>query len=124
MTKEKFGMKDNGEREAFPTGMIREPQGDRPRPSLLSPYALERVARHMTKGADKYADDNWVKGAGYRRYTDSMFRHLLDWQKGECSEDALAAIVFNAMCIMHYQETGRDAELNDMPDWMVADESE
>lgn len=110
-------LKDGGEREVFATGMIREPQGDRPRPSLVSPYFIERLAKHMTQGALKYADDNWVKGAGYRRFTDSIERHLLEWKKGDLREDVLSAMAFNIMCLVHFQETGRDAELNDMPDW-------
>ena len=55
-----------------------------------------------------------------------MFRHLLKWMAGDESEDHLAAIAWNAMAIMHYQEMIKRGALpetlNDMPDYRARPE--
>jgi hypothetical protein len=43
--------------------------------------ALIEVAKVGTFGAEKYTDNGWkVVPNGYARYTDALFRHLLDEQ--------------------------------------------
>lgn len=101
----------------YNTGMKRELDEGRPRPSLISPYMLIRLAKHLVNGAKKYSDDNWTLGAPYRRFMDSIMRHWIEIMKGDDSEDHLSAIIFNAMAIIHFQETGRDEELNNLPKW-------
>jgi hypothetical protein len=46
--------------------------------------ALKEVARVGTFGADKYSDDGWmVVENGRVRYTDALYRHLLQESIGE-----------------------------------------
>ena len=111
-------MHDGGRRVDFGEGSAqREPNQGKGRPALITPFGLTRVAKWYELGAIKYADRNWEKGMPFSRYTDSMFRHVIAWMKGDESEDHLAAIVWNALGIMHHQELG---ELNwdDMPHYL------
>jgi hypothetical protein len=112
----KNNLVDSGERTNYGDGSaMREPDDNKPQPSLISPFALRRIAMHLTNGAKKYEPDNWIKGMPYRRYTDSMFRHLLSWCAGETEEDHLAALCFNAMAIIHHQECGETEQWDNMP---------
>ncbi len=46
--------------------------------------AMMDVCRVGTMGAEKYAPDNWQKlENGLERYTDAMYRHLLEESSGE-----------------------------------------
>jgi hypothetical protein len=51
-----------------------------------------------------------------------MERHLIEYKKGKTDEDHLAAIAWNAMAIMHYQEMIKlghlPPELDDMPKYL------
>jgi hypothetical protein len=97
-------MQDSGKREVFETGAVRDSQEGKPRPDLVSPFALERVGHWMAKGAEKYGLYNWQKGMNYSRVTASLYRHLLAFMKRDNTEDNLAAIVANACFLMHYAE--------------------
>jgi hypothetical protein len=110
----KFVIKDSGKRQQFKGGAVRDVDDNKPRYELIPVTALKRVALHYTNGARKYDDDNWSKGIPFRRIYGSLMRHCYAFGEGEKSEDHLAAIVFNAMAIMHFQETGR-TDLDDMP---------
>ena len=109
-----FALKDSGARREFPTGAVRDMAGGKERPDLISPFALMRVGRWMAMGARKYGDRNWEKGIPYSVFYASLMRHLLKWAMGWRDEDHLAAVIFNAQAIMHFEETER-AELDDMP---------
>ena len=117
MAKEYEDVKTTNGEMTYDTGMRRERNTGRGNPSLISPYMLERLSKHMENGAKKYSEDNWSKGAPFRRFTESIGRHWIAWSMNKDDEDHLSAIIFNAMCIMHFQETGRELELNNMPDW-------
>lgn len=111
-------MKDEGTREVqVENGAVRENTDNKTRPDLMSPFALERLGHWYRMGAKKYGDRNWEKGMNYSRYTQSMFRHLLQWMKGDTSEDHLSAIAWNAMAIMHHQEL-KETHLDDMIKYM------
>lgn len=56
---------------------------DKPRMELLDPGWLEEVARVMTFGAKKYADNNWRSGIRLSRLIGAAFRHLLAILRGE-----------------------------------------
>lgn len=117
MTMSKFDtLNDSGGRKEYETGMQREGDEGRGMPSLISPYMLTRLSQHMENGARKYSAHNWMMGANYQRFIDSMYRHLIAFQKGDTSEDHLSAIIFNAMAIIHFDETGRAEELDDRVD--------
>lgn len=112
-------MKDGGKRETFSTGAVRDTAEGKPRPDLISPFAMGRLGEWLRKGAEKYAPRNWEQGIPVSRTLASLYRHLLKFQEGETDEDHMAAIMCNAMFIMHTQdmvERGVLPEsLDDMP---------
>jgi len=82
---------------------------------FLSPAVLERFAQYMHEcrlrnippGQEIRASDNWQKGIPRDAYMKSMLRHVMDVWRGhrgglpephsKAHEDALCAIMFNAM---------------------------
>ena len=101
----KYGMTDSGKRQSFGKGMaIRDTADDKPRPDLISPFAEERQGHWLRMGAAKYAERNWEKGMPFSRCVASLKRHLMKYQQGKRDEDHLAAIMFNAMALIHYEE--------------------
>jgi len=116
----KYGMVDNGKRQSFGANRaIRDTADDKPRPDLISPFAEERQGHWLRMGAAKYAERNWEKGMPFSRCVASLKRHLMKFQQGLKDEDHLAAIMFNAMALIHYEEMIErgvlPASLNDMP---------
>jgi hypothetical protein len=88
----------------------------KPEFSLLPPYALEEVAKVLTFGAKKYKPDNWryVPG-GEKRYHDALYRHLVEYTKGNKIDDEtglhhLAHAVCCAMFIIDADVSGRELE--------------
>ena len=114
-------MQDSGQRQEFGTGAQRDTAEDKPRPELISPFAEERLGHWLRRGAEKYEARNWEKGMPFSRCVASLQRHLIAVKKGERDEDHLAAILFNAMALIHYQEMIErgvlDADLDDLPDY-------
>jgi len=53
------------------------------RMDLLEPYAIEQLAKVFTKGAEKYADNNWLQGMKWSKMVASLKRHLLAFEKGK-----------------------------------------
>jgi hypothetical protein len=110
-------LQDSGERVTYGDNTAtREPARGKGRQDLISPWALNRLARHYENGSEKYSERNWEKGMPFSRYTASMFRHVLAWMQKNKSEDHLAAIAWNAFAIMHHQELGEDKVWDDIPD--------
>lgn len=97
-------MHDSGKREQFETGAVRDAAEDKPRIGLVSPFAMRRLGAWLTLGAKKYDERNWEKGMPFSRVIDSLMRHVAAFQAGETGEDHLAAIMCNAMFLMHYQD--------------------
>lgn len=95
---------DSGAREAFNTGSVRDTREGKGRFDLISPIALERLAKHYENGAKKYGDRNWEKGQPVSRFMDSALRHLNKHNAGMRDEDHLSAAVWNIMGIMHVME--------------------
>lgn len=112
MDKNNFITKDSGEREEFPTGMVRDTQTGKPRFDLIPTESLRRLADLYARGAEKYDDDNWKKGQPYSRTYASLFRHLIQWREGDRSEDHMAAVAWNAFALMYYEV--RKPELDDL----------
>jgi len=106
MTRERFTLKDSGERQHFETGARRDTDADKPRYSLVPPKVLRRIVMIFTKGAVKYGDHNYQKGMPYSRYLDSAIRHEEQFRDGETDEDHLAQACWNLMAIMFHQEYG------------------
>jgi hypothetical protein len=120
----KYGMTDSGKRQSFGKGMaIRDTADDKPRPDLISPFAEERQGHWLRMGAAKYAERNWERGMPFSRCVASLKRHVMKFQQGKRDEDHLAAIMFNAMALIHYEEMIErgllPAELNDMPNYQA-----
>jgi hypothetical protein len=109
-------MQDSGERQQFDTGAVRDTTEGKGRFDLISPEVLFRLARWTQLGAVKYSDRNWEKGIPISRCVDSCMRHLVKYLDGWDDEDHLAAVVWNAMAIMHFEK--HKPELQDLPSWI------
>jgi hypothetical protein len=121
----KYGMQDGGKKQSFGKGMaIRDTADDKPRPDLISPFAKERQGHWLAMGARKYAERNWERGMPFSRCVASLERHTMKFEQGLKDEDHLAAIMFNAMALIHYEEMIErgvlPATLNDMPNYRAA----
>lgn len=114
-----FITKDSGERDSFATGMVRDAGAGKGRYDLLPREAVHRVAQLLERGADKYEARNWELGQPFSRAICSMLRHAFQAAAGMTDEDHLAAVVFNAMAVMTYQDRiargELPAELDDLP---------
>lgn len=115
MTQE-FETKDSGAREDFSGGAVRDTQTGKPRYDLIPPGPLYRLAMLYTRGAEKYTEHNWTKGIPMSRCIASLMRHVFKFVVGDKDEDHGAAIIFNVMCIMHYEDIGR-TDLDDRFNW-------
>ncbi len=91
--------KDSGKRQVFTSGMVRDTEEGKLKPHLcLSGPMFDRWAGLMTRGAEKYEEDNWMLAQGtaeYQRFRASAFRHFMQWWRGENDEDHAAAVFFN-----------------------------
>lgn len=106
-----FITKDSGERRQFDSGAVRDSDAGKPRYDLIPPHALRRVADMYARGAVKYGDSNWHLGMPSQQMLASLMRHLEAYRCGEREEDHLAAVVFNALALMQFEEEGRDTEI-------------
>jgi hypothetical protein len=92
-------IKDSGKRIKFKSGMLRDVQDDKTNYSLLfDGPMLERWAVHLTAGAKKYSERNWMKADSpeeLERARDSAARHFFQWMYGDTDEDHAAAVMFN-----------------------------
>lgn len=96
---DEFIVKDSGARMAFESGMVRDTTEGKTKYLLaFSGPMFERWAKHLTLGALKYDDDNWMKANGVeeaRRFCESATRHFVQWLRGDQDEDHAAAVFFN-----------------------------
>lgn len=122
MTDNTFEVKDSGERQRFSSGAQRDTQDDKPRFDLIPPKALERLAYVYARGADKYDENNWMKGIPFQRTLASAERHLKAFEMGKTDEDHIAQAAWNLFAIMHYQAYPEFYEhLNDLVDFESAE---
>ena len=94
----KFITKDSGKRVEFESGMRRDTQEGKPRYDLIELDFLKRWAELMSRGAEKYGENNWRKANSeeeLQRFRASGFRHFIQWLNGETDEDHGAAVAFN-----------------------------
>lgn len=113
------GIDDGGERIQYgENGAFREPSTGKGRYDLITPFAMERIAKWYELGALKYADRNWEKGIPFSRFYDSAMRHMTKYMMGMTDEDHLAAAVWNIMCIIHFEQVGR-RDLDDLPHYII-----
>lgn len=95
----------------FETGAQRDTGDGKLRMSLLPQQELMRVMKRYLDGAEKYGENNWVKGMPLSVYYDSAMRHLMEWWSGDDNEDHAAAVVWNMLCAMW---TERGADINEV----------
>lgn len=96
-----------GDRRTFASGMERDGTPGKGRFDLVSPFALQRLAKHYENGCKHHADRNWELGAPLCTFYDSAMRHMLKWLMGQTEEDHLAAASWNLFAILHFEEVGR-----------------
>ncbi len=114
---------DTGGRQEFSTGAVREADPSKPAVEGISPFAIMRLGLLMTKAAAKYGNyRNWEKGIPVTRFIGAIIRHAFFYLARETKEDHLAAVMWNAMCLMHYEDAGTTTgtsftELDDRPKW-------
>lgn len=79
---------------------------------LLPLEDIEDVIKVYTEGANKYGVNTWQNlENGYNRYKAALFRHLLEYEKGnEYDEETgcrhLAQVVWNAIALLHISKNG------------------
>lgn len=93
-------IKDSGKRQTFESGAVRDIEVGKGRFDLLPPQTLKRLAEHYERGAEKYGDNNYLKGIPISRYIDSLYRHINNYRVGDESEDHLIAAVWNLIGII------------------------
>ena len=114
--------KDSGERRKFNTGAQRGVVDGKGRYDLISPIMIERLAKLLQRGAEKYNDRNWEKGMPLSVYMDSGMRHLFKFLEGHRDEDHLIAAIWNLQALLHIEEMVKrgvlSEELLDLPNYM------
>ena len=113
---------DSGERRKFNTGAQRDVVDGKGRYDLISPIMIERLAKLLQRGAEKYNDRNWEKGMPLSVYLDSGMRHLFKFLEGHRDEDHLIAAIWNLQALLHIEEMVKrgvlSEELLDLPNYV------
>lgn len=111
----------NEKNREFGLGAQRDGVTGKGSPVLISPYFIERVAKHLERGAKKYCPRNWEKGMPLSVYLDSLLRHIMALQMGDDGEDHAAAVGCNIMFFIqtkHMIDKGLLPEsMNDLVDY-------
>jgi len=89
--------------------------GGKVRVDLLSPIAMEEIAKVMTFGATKYGDNNWRKGIAWSRVLGALLRHTFAFMRGEDNdpETGICHLAHAGCCIMfllEYQNTHKELD--------------
>lgn len=103
-------MKDSGQKRQFSTGSQRDFAGNKEAMELLPYDLMMRVANWYKLGADKYGVNNWRLGQPSTAVFGSLMRHLTKYVMGYKDEDHLAAVVWNALCLMNNDTYHADNE--------------
>lgn len=110
-----FVTKFSGSKDTFPGGATRDAGAGRGRFDLITPFMLRRLAQVYERGAGNHGDNNWHNGIPFSRCLNSAIRHINDFKLGDRVEDHLAQAIWNLAAVIHFQDTGREAELDDLP---------
>lgn len=81
---------------------------DKTRWSLVPSEVMSAIADHYTRGAKKYADDNWRKGLSYNDTYDCAMRHIHAWKMDEeidpeTGSRHLIASIWNLIALVYFQ---------------------
>ena len=83
---------------------------------------IERLAKLLQRGAEKYNDRNWEKGMPLSVYMDSGMRHLYKFLEGHRDEDHLIAAIWNLQALLHIEEMVKrgvlSEDLLDLPNYI------
>lgn len=94
-------MEEFRDRVHYKNGGIRDDSSGRGMFSMISTIGLTRLGQRYEYGHRKYgASDNYKKGLPISGCMDSIMRHWMAYLDGDNSEDHMAAIAWNAFCIM------------------------
>ena len=79
-------------------------------PSLIEPEFMIGLANVLTDGASKYGLNNWKECKDTRRYEDALYRHLLQYLRGEnidsdSGHHHMLHIACNAMFLHWFNES-------------------
>lgn len=98
----------------FEGGGVRDDSRGRGMFSVISTVGLTRLGQRYEYGHRKYgASDNYKKGLPISGCMDSIMRHWMAYLDGDNSEDHMAAIAWNAFCIMENEVM--NPEYQDIP---------
>jgi hypothetical protein len=87
---------------------------------LISPVASQRIAEVLTKGCEKYPENNWRKGLPWvKGVVSSLERHIHAFKMGEDLDQEtgllhIAHAATNLMFLLEFYETHK--ELDDRKD--------
>lgn len=90
--------------------------GEKVRLELLSPIAINEIAKALTFGAKKYDANNWRKGIAWSRLLGASLRHIMAFMSGEDKdpESGLSHLAHAGCCIMFLLE--QEARKKDLDD--------
>ena len=97
----------------FNSGSVRDCDKGKLRYDLISPYAMRSLAASMRDGMEKYGERNWEKGQSNEVLTASFLRHFNSWLLGKDDEDHLRQAFWNLHGLVHFQELGKEVELDE-----------
>jgi len=83
--------------------------GEKPRHDLISPLALDELAKVLAVGAKKYEPYNWAKGIKFTRVLGAILRHTYAYLRGESVDPEtglshVAHAMCNCMFLLHYEK--------------------
>lgn len=81
--------------------------GGKIRHDLLEPFAINELAKVFTAGANKYSDNNWLKGMPWSKMLGCLKRHINAFERGEDFDPEtgllhMAHAAWNAMGIVSF----------------------
>lgn len=112
----------------FESGAVRSDDRGRIKPSYISPYALEEVAKHFSENENDFGATNYFKGIKPIHIIDSVGRHYIDLQKALIEGDrtqlrkdfrSLAANCIMALHQIVIEERGEYKEIYDKVEYVL-----
>ncbi len=76
--------------------------------NLIRPLMIWGLANVFTRGAIKYASNNWMRGMEWSEVIGPLERHVLKWMAGECYDadtgcHHMFMVAWNALVLAFYQ---------------------
>lgn len=92
-------VKSSGEVRKFSSGAVRDNADNKPRMELLPLDLLMDLSEWYAAGAEKYGDNNWLRGQPQSAIIGSLLRHLTKLVRGDIDERHDLALVWNAIAL-------------------------